>query len=80
MASSIRIAFASAIAKAGEDLLSQLGEQLPELVEAAEMVSLEQLTHDLTVRGEPFPHQLYTSDPLSILIALEQSGDWSFSS
>lgn len=76
----IRTAFTNAIAAAGQDLLTLIGNELPELVEPADMESLEELCRSLEVRGEPFPRQLYASDPLSILIALEQSGDWSFTS
>lgn len=76
----IRTAFSNAIAAAGQDLLTTIGVDLPELIEPADMESIDKLCRSLEIRGEPFPHQLCTADPLTILLALEQSGDWTFSS
>lgn len=70
----IRSAFSNAIAAAGQDLLTSLN-----MDEPVEEVSFDDLIRSLEVTGQPFPHQLSTADPLTILLALEQSGDWSFS-
>ena len=63
----------NAIAKAGTDLLTALAVS----IEATE-VNIDDVIRDLEVRGEPFPHSLTSADPLTILLALESSGDWHF--
>ena len=65
----------NAIAKVGEDLLTQLAIQ----TEQTE-VNIDDVIRDFEIRGEPFPHSLCTRDPLAILLALEACGDWHFSS
>lgn len=71
----IKQAFSNAIAAAGQDLLTALAIEVQ-----AEEINIEDVIRSLEIRGEPFPHSLTSADPLTILLALEQSGDWSFTS